>query len=263
MSRWISMTLVAPVLLTLAPVGCTSSGGGAACVDAACASSSRYVTATASVESTLRSAASKGCARLFADCAYVCDSPFFSCPTTQAKCVEDTVADYLEDFDLPAVSATLATTCGRDIQAAACTDIPPDTPACDYALVEGCAGDTDDLGTPWSWLTPTTLQPPAQVAVHLCEDVAEWLAIDLQAGQQVTLHALEGEPSFGNVWAELMLQASPQAEPTHLDSESMSWAGEDAAAFDPVDTAGTYLVRLELSSAPSVDLTLRVEVADP
>ncbi|TNF36695.1 MAG: hypothetical protein EP329_04930 [Deltaproteobacteria bacterium] len=258
-----SFPLAAVTGLLIAAAGCTSSSGGASCTDAACASPTGYVTTQASVESSLRAAASKGCARFFSDCAYVCDSPFFSCPTSQAQCVEDTVADYLEDFDLPAVSPILAATCGLDIQGAACTDIPPDTPACDYALVEGCANDVDDLGTPYSWLTPTTLQAPAQVAVHLCEGVDEWLAVRVEPGQHVTVHALEGEPSFGHVWLELTLQASPQVEPTGLTSESLTWAGEDPAAFDPVDVAGTYLVRMDLSGAPAVDFTLRVEVVDP
>ncbi|MCA9513822.1 MAG: hypothetical protein KC635_02665 [Myxococcales bacterium] len=257
-------------LTALAPACGGSSGGGhsgitqiVACpgaLDCGVTVAHGYVGGEATVEAQIRPAVSAACQRLHAECAYVCASPFAVCGDTVAQCVEDNVKRYLDDLDYPVVDATLAARCRVDIQAAACTDIPPSTPACDEALVEGCRDDRDNLGAPYSFLAaPALAALPSELSIHLCDGVEEWFTVTLARGESLRLHAREPEPSFGHLWAELLVVGPGDDEPTDLQSKSMRWGDEEPLAFDAVDTAGSYLVRLELSSVPTLDLTLTVE----
>lgn len=259
--------------LTSAP-SCGDSGGGGprlvqlvACpgsLPCAVETSHGYVGGEAAVSAQIRPAVAAACARLHAECAYVCANPFARCGDSAAQCTADSVASYVDALDYPVVDASLVARCKLDIGRAACTDIPPDTVACDEALVEGCPADHDSLGTPYSHLAAPTLGAvPSELVLHLCDGVAEWFAVPLARGQALTLRAREAEPSFGQLWTELALVGPGDDTPTLLASESMAWQGEDPTPFDPVDADGTYLVRLDFGGAPTLDLTLTVDATPP
>ncbi|MEZ4264968.1 MAG: hypothetical protein R3F39_01220 [Myxococcota bacterium] len=223
-----------------------------------------YVDDSALFDAVLEDLVTKGCSRFFSDCNYLCSQIFYDCGANMTQCVQQSVKRYGDDYDHPVVNAALAVTCGQDVLAAACSDIPPDTRACEDVIVEGCADDSGDTDGAYIWSAPAAVGAlPSLLAVHLCDEADKWLALSLTKGQTVTLQATAPKPTFGNVSLRFHI-ASPQAdeEPTRLDTDNLGWADEDAASFGPVDVDGDYLIELHLSSAPTLDLGLRVDLTE-
>lgn len=223
-----------------------------------------YVADPATVDSVLRSLTNAGCQRFQGDCAYLCDSPFYACAPTVAQCVADQTKSRLADLNYPVIDPFLGAECLTDLNNAACSDIPPDTAACNLVLLEGCPDDSDNLGAPYSWAAAAALTTlPAEFSVYLCEDVHEWLSLDLKKGDIVSMQAAEPEPSFGNLRVELLRDDPSQSEPDYLDSERMNWAGDDPMTFPPVDVAGRYFLSLRPGATMALTLRVSVEQAAP
>ncbi len=217
----------------------------------------------ATVEQVAEDLIEVGCSRFHSDCNYLCDSIWYECGPNKAKCVEDNVLSRGEDWDHPWVNAELASVCAADIQAAACTEVPPDTPACEHVVVDGCPEDSDGLGPIWTFLNPHRIDAlPATPTLYLCDDVEEWLELELQAGQTLRVQATVPEPSSGHVNLRLSLPPPPgDDEPFMLDSPSLRWSGDSGPSeLGPVDEGGTYLLSFELWSLPAKEVPLAIEV---
>ena len=266
------------VCLCIAFTGCISSGGGGGggsggqdggvkthdgAVDERTPPAAGYIDDSATVERILRELVDLGCGRFHGDCNYLCDQPLYVCGPTRAKCTDDFVRSALDDFTHPFVDPGLVARYAQDVRDAACVDVPPDTVACEQVVVEGCAGDEDALGTPYSWLSATEVAP-GEIRIFLCDDVEEWLAIDLEADQSVTVTGAGDGPNIGHVSVELYVApASSDEEPFSLLSRSVSWEEGQPAVLGPVDGAGRYFVRFELSGQPDTDVRFTLEVGAP
>lgn len=223
-----------------------------------------YVDSSALFDAVLEDLVTKGCSRFFSDCNHLCSQIFYDCGANMTQCVQQSVKRYGDDYEHPVVNAALAVTCGQDVLAAACSDIPPDTRACEDVIVEGCADDSGDLNGAYTWSAPAAAGAlPSLLAVHLCEDADKWLALTLTKGQTVTFQATTPKPTFGNVSLRLNI-ASPGSdkEPTRLDTDNLGWEDGSPASFGPVDVDGDYLVQFHLSGAPNLDFGLRVALAE-
>ncbi len=185
-----------------------------------------------------------GCSRFFYDdCAYLCDSIWYTCAPTFEQCVENERADRLEDFDYPVLNPALAYQCGVEMVDAPCDDLPPDSFACDYALIEGCPGDDDALGGPYTHVAAFPLTTfPVQLEQTLCDNVEEHLTLELLQGDIVRLGGVSQEPSNGFLWVALSVEDPTDDEPFHLNSKSMPWSGESNEDFDPVTLSIKYTV---------------------
>ncbi len=257
-------TLVACVSLAAALPACGGGGDGFPCdsnPNCGAGSPNVFSDEASTVEVTIEDVIAKGCSRFYADCAYLCDNIWYSCAPSQGQCVTEEYASRVDEFDHPVVNAALAATCGDQILDAACTDIPPDTLECDYAVVEGCAVDADPYGNNYSFLgawevtTRTTSIP-----IDLCDDVEEWFAFDLAVGEVLRVTTHDPEPSAGNLRFRLYQDLSILgAEPDKLGSETSSWDGS-VEELGPVDTAGRYYLSVEISGRALMSATLTVEV---
>ncbi len=220
-----------------------------------------YTADTATVERVLRELVDLGCGRFYSDCADLCDQPFYVCGDTRQECVEEFVRAALDDYEHPVLDPSLQARCAQDVRDAACVDVPPDTVACENVLVEGCPGDSDELGTPWSFLRAASLpEIPSTLRLHLCDGVPEWVAFQVEAGQTVTIQGLGEGPGIGNLWAHLAADQGADTEPFELQSRGVYFDGA-ADAFGRIDTAGRHFVSFELGGQPTADLEVRIGLA--
>lgn len=251
---------------TITPSG-SPDGGAVTCPgDPSCAppAASGYVDTPATVEQAMKALVSKGCARFHSDCAYLCDGIWYECGQTPAQCVADQTAVRMAYFEHPVVDTALAATCAQDVAKAACADVPPSTVACDFAFVEGCLDDHDDLGQAYSWVNPHVVTGlPVTLTVHLCDEAEEWLRLDLDKGQELVLAGLGEGPVPGSGSVRAALHAPPDAdddEPFFLDSRSFSWdADDDPTTLGPVNESGVYYVELTVNGLPHVDVQIGLE----
>jgi hypothetical protein len=182
----------------------------------------------------------RACERLHGECASVCDNVFVECYDDIATCTEQWKLDYLADYDAPIVDDDLVERCAADVDQQSCTDLRPDTPACEYAIVEGCVGDDDAHGAIYSPFTPGAARVGEVIEVELCEWVVEYFAIELEAGAVLeTLGADDGPvPGF--------IERVELLETTEGDAVI-----ESANLGTPVAHAGTYLLAVESATAGS------------
>jgi hypothetical protein len=222
-----------------------------------------YVDDPALFDAVLEDLVTKGCSRFFSDCNYLCSQIFYDCGANMTQCVQQSVKRYGDDYDHPVINAALAVTCGQEILAAPCSEVPPDTRACNNALLEGCPTDSGDLAGAYSWTAAAEAGPaPALMSVALCEGADKWAHLSLEKGQVVALQATTEEPTFATVWIELHLASETGDEPLHLRSRTLGWSDQDATEFGPVDIDGDYLFRFSLNGSPSAELGVRIDVTE-
>lgn len=173
----------------------------------------------------------RACERLHGDCSSVCDNPFFECYEDVATCTEQWRLDYLSDYAAPLVDDERVARCGAQVDEQACTDLRPDTPECEFAIVERCVGDGDAYGAIYSPFTPGSAVLGETIELQLCQSIEEFFAIELEQG--ATLEVI-GDDS------------TPQ--PSFIDRIEMVTTEDGDVVIErsdldtPTAHAGTYLI---------------------
>lgn len=262
--------LLIALVSTLTFAGCVGSGSGGGDgrdgdggVGPGPTPANGYTADDAIVERTVRRAVDVGCGRLFGECSHVCDQPFAACGPDATRCAEDFVRATLDDFDDPVADPSLLGRCIDEVRAAACVDLPPSTVACDQLVVEGCPGDADALGAPYSFLRAVDGALPGEVEMYLCDGATEWLALELARGDAVEVGFVGAAPSIGHVEVELYAApAEPDDAPFDLQRKVLR-RDDERETFDPVDAAGRYLLAVELDGQPTAEIVFTAQVAAP
>ncbi len=201
------------------------------------------------------------CGRAHSDCSELCDIPGAICGDSRSQCVENFARAVVEDLAVPMSSDRLAQACAQQIEQRSCTDLSPDSPECDFSIVEGCGNDDDEHGYNYSWLASKTLSElPSPLNVSLCESVSEWFSFRLEANERLKISLLGGT---GQAWVTLHApvgapggrQDVDQIKAHHIDALS---ANETEFEFDPVPRAGAYYLELDLNRAPYGTLQLSI-----
>lgn len=177
----------------------------------------------------------RACARLHGECSAVCDNVLVECYDTAATCTEQWYADYLEDYRFPLVDPALVAECAAQVDRRRCTDLRPDTAACEYAIVDSCHDDRDDFEAPYSpfWAVDVELERP--LSIHLCADVPEYYAVELSAGDTLVLVELV-ENEGPHLWSDLLRRTEDAAGNTFFEEYHLG---------EPVPLDGEYIVVLD------------------
>lgn len=210
---------------------------------------SDYVAGADAARRAARCPVEVACARLHGgDCASACASPFAACGASYADCVMHYEAKYAGDADTPFVNEALAAVCAGQIASGSCLDLTPDTVACTYAIVEGCAADDDGYGANYGPTTPHEVGAlPQTITPTLCRSVSEWYAVDAPPGAsklRITVAAAEDRHA-------LEVQAYPPVEPpsTRLPDTELVHVRPGSSDVLSLPSAGRVLVRIELALA--------------
>lgn len=137
----------------------------------------------------------RACARLHGECASVCLSPFLECYGDPGTCADQWEADFLADFEDPLIDTERMRRCAEQVDEQSCTDLEPDTLECEYAIVDSCAGDRDELGQPYSPFLATAVATDAELHIEVCPRVEEFVAIELDRGAVLEIVRPEDAPS--------------------------------------------------------------------
>jgi hypothetical protein len=190
----------------------------------------------------------RACSRLHGECSAVCDNLLVECYDDVATCATQWQADYTEDFRYPLVVDGLLSECAAQVDRAACTDIEPDTFACEFAIVDSCPDDADGDATPYSpvWAVPLAVGTP--VRIFLCADVPEYYEVELAAGQSIELEMDESAPR--RPFARLMLLS------TDARGEIVA---DEFSPGTPVPEDGTYIMLIDTIARGDYAFTIAVE----
>jgi hypothetical protein len=206
------------------------------------------------VDAAVRSIVRRGCARVHGECSAICDNPFVECFASVDACADAWAADYVEDFDFPLLDPVLAANCAAQVDVASCNDVSPDTLECEYALVESCPGDGDDLGSPYSPFRAAAIASNGTVTVHLCEDVEEYYAVYLEEGDSLSVTS---DRSLGLELYRLIASSRGEAV-----LEMISYVNPDGDATPAIASSGVYLLEARSGSATArYSLTLSTSIA--
>jgi hypothetical protein len=152
-------------------------------------------------------------------------------------------ADYLEDYDFPLFDPVLASQCAAQIEAAPCTDLRPDTLECEHAVVEGCPGDDDGHGAPYSPFHPAHIDANGALSVRLCEDVREYFALELAQGERLSVT----DPEDSNLRIELYRLIASSRGDAVLE-EVIDYFDDGGQPSAPMPDDGLYLLMFRSGS---------------
>ena len=111
-------------------------------------------------------------------------------------------------------------------------------------MISGCPGDQDGGATPYSWLNATELsQLPGRIDVYLCEDVPEWYAVDLQAGEALEVVLERASPESVSVDLHKP-PATPDGDAEYFANGSVSTSSPQRT-LTAVTDAGRYYIEVE------------------
>ncbi len=223
----------------------SGSAGGQTCGSGG----SSYVAGADAARTAARCPVEVACARLHGgDCASTCASPFAACGTSYADCMRHYEAKYAEDADAPFVNEALAAVCASQIASGSCLDLTPDTIACTYAIVEGCADDDDGYGANYGPTTPHELGAlPRTITPTLCRSVSEWYSVDVPPGaDKLRITVAQAEERH-----VLRVQAYAPVLPTdkRLPDAETVFVRPGSTVVLSLPSAGRVLVRVELGLA--------------
>lgn len=205
-------------------------------------------------EGSILTAVGRACERLHGDCRDICDNVFVECYSSEAQCARQWTAQYLEDYAYPLVDDELATQCALQIDDQPCTDLEPDTLECEFAIVEGCRGDDDGNGMPYSPFRAAPVAASGPFEVMLCEGVAEYYRIMLEQGQRLVVS--QGDDDQDVEEFELMRLVGTPDERAVLDSIGRLRFGDSSP---PAPLAGEYLLRMEAWETKRLSFSVAVE----
>jgi hypothetical protein len=208
-----------------------------------------------------RIAAEVACERLWGDCSSLCNSDFVYCGNSEQSCVENYALSAVEDLLYPVYSKDLAERCAEQLGRRSCLDLNPNSAECNAAIVEGCLGDNDDYGRPYSWLAAHQLDSlPVTLRPHLCEDTPEWFVFQLEAGETVSVTVVGGT---GTAWLSLNapvggVDAQDVQEVGHSIHIDPASTNQDTESFMAAPTAGFYYLEIDLNEGPIADMEISI-----
>lgn len=192
----------------------------------------------------------RACARLHGECSDVCDNLFVECYGDAATCTEQWTAEYLEDYRFPLVDESLLADCAAQVDRQACTELEPDSVACEFAIVESCPEDTDVYGANYSPFSAHPVQLGDELQVHLCDSVPEFFSLTLQGGTELEILE-EGDRS--SAYGELLRFSTNAAGDVISERSSLS---------DPVPVDGEYVLAIDASVRGDRRLTIATRTED-
>jgi len=189
----------------------------------------------------------RACRRLHGECSALCDNVLVECYDDVATCTEQWKAEYLEDYGSPRLDEELAAECADQVDRQSCTDLYPDTAACDYALVDTCPDDSDAYGAPYSPFTAHPIALGEALDLDLCDGVAEHFVLSLAAGTKIELESPTGESM---PFSDLLLMGS------NADGDATV---ERISVYAAMPKDGDYVLELEASGRGRYHVTVAVD----
>ncbi len=214
------------------------------CVDQVSTLPGSYVSGRDAATRAARSVAQVVCQRLHGDCKETCSDPWVFCGATISACMDEYVKNWTEDIEDPVADAALASMCAQQIRGRSCQDLDPDSAACDNAVIQGCPNDQDGNQTPYSWPSAVELGAlPQRISPYLCGGVSEWYAVDLQAGETITVALEQAVPE--TVWVNLHKPPATAGENTEELTSTTVTSGSPSGETQPIIDAGRYYLEIE------------------
>lgn len=222
-----------------------------------------YVSDPDIVRETVEAVVYAGCQRFFGgDCTDICQQVTY-CPESMEACLSDNTALFLKGYALPAVDTHHAAQCRTDVLATPCLAIfPPPTTACTIGLTEGCAGDSDNLGAPYNWLSAARVEGSVnEFTVQLCPGVSEWLVVKLNEGEKLRFHSPDVEPSESLIDISHGRVKDGDDRIRQFKVKQLSWGDSEPTEFPAEEFTGD--VYLSLEAEASLTFRLRIEILSP